>query len=374
MYLPQPLLPDLAIAFGVADTTVAGLVSVVTLAIAVGSPVLAVVSDRFGRKPLMVMATAAMVPAALACALAPSVTILYPLRAVQGALVAVVLSSGWAYLGEEFEPAVTRTMAGAFVASTVTGGVLSRWLGGGVGEVLGWRGAFVSVAVVASAASVWAARSLPASTHFAPSVDLASAVRDSLRHWTHPGLLRMYGIGFAIFFSFLGTFNALPFLLSGPPFDLSAAAIGAVYVTYLAGAVSSPLAARWSRRWSPRTVAAAAAVVTAAGHLVTWGRPLEGVMAGLTLLCFAHFIVQSTASAWVATTASRARAGASAHYLFSYYLGGSIGSLVSVAIWNRFGWGGVVVVGATMMLVAAGLALSTSRGVPRDGEIQAEPT
>lgn len=360
MYLPQPLLPDIARVLDAPATAVAIIVSAVPLGIALTSPFLAPLSDRFGRRPLLRIATFGLVPANLACAVAPDLPTLLVLRALEGSLIAVILSSGLAYLGEEFDREIATGLAGLFIASTATGGVLSRVLGGAVGDAFGWRAAFVASAAVSALAGIALLRLLPAARGFRAASGAREAFRASLRHWRDPDLRRLYLVGFAIFFSFLGLFNALPYHLAAPPYGLAAGTIGLVYVVYLVGAASSMLTRRWIA-WAgaPRALSLAL-VLTATAHLATTVVPLAALVAVLAGLCGVHFLAQSSASGLVATRATTARAGASSYYLFAYYLGGSIGSVVSVALVRSVGWPAVAVTDA-LVLVAAALAAATLR-------------
>lgn len=360
MYLPQPLLPDIARALAAPATAVAAIVSAVPLGIALTSPLLAPLSDRFGRRPLLQIATFGLVPANLACAVAPDLGTLLIVRGLEGAFIAIILSSGLAYLGEEFDREVATGLAGLFIASTAMGGVLSRVLGGAVGDAFGWRAAFVASAIVSVAAGIALLRLLPPAQRFRAATGAREAFRASLRHWQNPDLRRLYLVGFAIFFSFLGLFNALPYHLAGEPYGLAAGAIGLVYVVYIVGVASSTMTRRWLA-WAgaPRGLALALAF-TAVAHLATTAAPLAALLMALAGLCGVHFLAQSSASGLVTTRATIARAGATSNYLFAYYLGGSIGSLVSVALMRSVGWSAVAIVDA-LILVLAAVAAATLR-------------
>ena len=68
-----------------------------------------------------------------------------------------------------------------------------------------------------------------------------------LRHLRNPRLLATYAVGFGTLFNFIALFTYVNFLLAAPPFNLSPTLLGAIFVTYLAGAVAV-LVARPRRR------------------------------------------------------------------------------------------------------------------------------
>jgi len=293
-----------------------------------------------------------MVPVTLGCSLAPNLAILLACRGLQGVLVAIILANAWAYLGEELGHRFTGHAAGALIAVTVTGGVVSRLLGGTAGDVFGWRGAFLASAAICLLTATFMVMSLPGSRNFRPARGWGIAVRGSLAHWRHRDLRNLYILGFALFFSFLGVFNGLPFVLEAEPYSLSPTQIGLIYLTYLAGIASSMIAGPISALLGTRRVLIMAGVATAAAHAASAVRSLDWIVVTLLVLCFSHFLAQSISSGMVASTAQKMRAGASAHYLFAYYFGGSVGSVSAVAIWQVFGWTLVAVVNAGIVLLA----------------------
>ena len=95
--------------------------------------------------------------------------------------------------------------------------------------------------------------------------------------------------------------------------------------------------------------------VLAAGIALTAVRPLVGVLCGMAVLTGAFFAAHSTASGWVGRRATRHRAQASALYLLSYYLGGSLLGSAGGLAWNHARWSGVA--GFTLLLTVTGLLL-----------------
>ena len=53
-----------------------------------------------------------------------------------------------------------------------------------------------------------------------------------------------FAIGFGILCTQVATFTSVTFYLSAPPFGLSTAALGWLFITYLVGAVLTPIAGR----------------------------------------------------------------------------------------------------------------------------------
>lgn len=361
MYLPQPILPLLAEDFGVSASSAGLLISALVLSVAFMSLIVAPLSDRIGRKPVLVGCSLLLALPSLACALAADFGHLVVMRFLQGALVPGVLASSVAYLTEEFAPRQVPVLVGGYISATVVGGMTSRLLSGAVSELLSWRWAFGVSSLFSLTIGLVLLVFLPSSNHFRAAKDLRGAYRGMAAHLRDKRLVGGYLVGSLLFFAFLGLFTYLPFHLAGPPYRFSPLWIGLVFLVYGAGAVSSPLAGRLARRFKFWQVLAVALLVTLLANLLTVMPSTAILIGALLLLCFANFVVQSTATAFVAATAEFERAGANALYLFFYYVGGSLGGFLPGLLWPLFGWGGVLALTVTSLALATVVALTLCR-------------
>jgi YNFM family putative membrane transporter len=366
MYVTQPILPLLSEEFGVGAARAGLTVSAVVLAIAVASTAYGPLSDALGRRRVMAGATTLLSLATVACALAPSFGALVALRAVQGALVPGMTAVSVAYAGDRFRERDLPAVVGGVIGASVVGGLLGRVLAGGIAARLGWRAAFVVFGVLTALAALLLARGL---------VDGAARERRGLRaawagmlgHLRDPRLAGAYVVGGALFFGWIGIFTYLPYHLAAPPYSLSTAAISSVYLVYAAGVLSASVAGRLSGRVRPRTLIAVGLLVEAAGMAVLLAGPLPLVVAGLVVMVLGTFTAQAIAPAFVNVTATSAKGGASALYLTSYYVGGTLGSALPGLALQAAGWPGVVLSCAAAVGIAfAANALLCGR-VPKGG-------
>jgi DHA1 family bicyclomycin/chloramphenicol resistance-like MFS transporter len=184
LYLPS--LPDMGRAFGVASSQVQLTLSVFLLGFAVGQLLYGPLSDRRGRRPVLLASIAIYCVASLICTFAPSVGILIAARFLQaiGAAGAIVLAravvrdlySG-ARAGKELS-IMGAIMAIAPITGPVVGGVLHT--------LFGWRSSFAALLVCGLVLGWMAWRKLPETLKYpAPEVPSLSAMlrvyRDLLR-------------------------------------------------------------------------------------------------------------------------------------------------------------------------------------------------
>jgi YNFM family putative membrane transporter len=239
-------------------------------------------------------------------------------------------------------------------------------LAGAIAAQLGWRAAFVAFAAVTAVAAALLWRGL-ADGGARERRGLAAAWAGMVAHLRDPRLVGAYLVGGALFFGWIGIFTYLPFHLSAPPYGLSTGAVSSVYLVYAAGVLASPVAGRLSGRVPPRRLIAVGLVVAAAGMAILLARPLPLVVLGLVVLVLGTFTAQAVAPAFVNVTATRAKGGASALYLTSYYVGGTLGSVLPGLALQAAGWRGVVLCCAAAVGVALLADAFLCGRVPRGG-------
>ena len=364
LYAPQALLPELARSFGVTPAGSTLAISISTGALAVGLLVLGPVSDRRGRTPVLHASLAAAALLAVLLALAPAWWVLLVLRALQGFALAGLPAVAVAYLREELHTSVSARAIGLYVSGTAIGGLTGRLLSGFLTDLGGWRTALGGAAVLAVGCAVAVRVLLPASRRFAPVVRQGPLLRQLAAGFTDPALLALYGVAALLMGGFVAVYNAGTFRLEGPPYDLTPALAGLVFLAYLLGSVSSPVAGSLAERFGRRAVVPCTVAVMGAGVAVTLASPLWAVVVGLCVLTVGFFAAHGVASGWVAVRAQaggRAVGQAASLYSFWYYVGSSVGGTVGGRAWQQAGWSGVVLLAGGCAAAALVLSLLLGR-------------
>lgn len=353
LYPPQSLLPLFTAEFAAGPAAVSLTLSVTTLAVAIVAPFAGLLADRIGRRKIIVAAIFLMVlPTALA-ATANSLETLLLWRALQGLLLPPIFAIAVAYIGEEWPAEEVAPVLGVYTAGSVLGGFLGRFIAGLAAEHFGWRGAFLVLAGIELIGALVAARFLPPERRFVAAAGFASAIATMLRHFRNARILATFAIGFAILFSFVALFTYVSFHLAAPPYSLSPAAIGSIFVVYLLGVVTTPLSARWVGRLGRRRLAGMAAALWCAAIALTLAPSLPLILAGLALAAACGFICQTLSQGFLATAATAGKSSAIGLYVTIYYIGGSAGALAPAPAYAAFGWPGVV---ALVIAVVAAMA------------------
>lgn len=141
------LFPHIKAAWHLSDKELGGLVSIISIVVAVGSVPVALMADRVSRvKSVVVMATTWSL-ATISCMFAGSYAQLFAARALVGAGEAGYGSVGAALISSLFPKRLRGALLGGFFAAASLGSVIGVVLGGVIAAHWGWKAAFGVVGV-----------------------------------------------------------------------------------------------------------------------------------------------------------------------------------------------------------------------------------
>lgn len=358
LYCVQPLMPLLSHEFALTAAQSSMVLSVSTGALALSLLASSAISERLGRKPLMVTAMAVAAVMTLLCAFAHNYAQLLVMRALLGAVLGGMPAIAMAYLGEEIEPTSLGLSMGLYISGSAFGGMAGRVITSVLSDHFSWRAALAAVGVAGMYAAFEFWRSLPASRHFTPSTGGWRALPAGFKqHLSDQGLPWLFALAFLLMGAFVSLYNYIAYRLLGAPFTLSQSLVGAVSFFYLLGIYSSVWAGRLADRYGRRNVLWMMAIIMFSGLLLTLSNWLPLILTGVAVFTYGFFATHSVASSWVGRRAASNKALASALYLFFYYLGSSVVGSATGIMWGRAAWPGVVAVLSCSLLLALVVAL-----------------
>ncbi|MEY4763868.1 MAG: hypothetical protein RI907_541 [Pseudomonadota bacterium] len=183
--LNLPSVPVMARELGLSPVEAQGSFLAYLLGFALGQLPSGSLSDRLGRRPVLVWAAGLYTVAAAAGALANGAAVLLLSRVVLGLSVAAMMVAGRAAIRDGFEPeAGEQALAKAFTGMGISA-VLAGALGGELARLLPWRSVMALLAVAGLALWVWTWLRFRPVEHRAAAASTphgASALREILRH------------------------------------------------------------------------------------------------------------------------------------------------------------------------------------------------
>lgn len=363
LYWPQSLLPMMTRHWQISAGTASSLVSLGTLAMALMLIPASVLSDRLGRRRVMLPAMILASLLTVAMSWATSFHHLLLLRFAAGVLLAGLPAVAMTYLAEEIEaPALTGAM-GLYVSGTAIGGMSGRLLSASAAETWGSDAAAGVVGLSGLLAALAFGACLPPSRHFQPRPPPWSpAGRATWRRvLLRPVLWRWWLIGFLLLGCFVSLYNVIGFRLELPPFEWGPLALGSLFLLYVFGGAASAAAGRLSRRWGEGPLLQTLWLAMMVGVVLTLSHQLIALIAGMAIFTLGFFAAHALASTAVGRAAEGQQSLASSLYLTCYYAGASLlGPVVSHA-WQGQDWGGVVLLLVMALLVGASLSHVATR-------------
>jgi len=353
LYAPQSLLPTLTQEFGAAPRDISLTMTATAVAIAISAPFAGAMADLLGRKRVIVAAILLLTIPTLMIAQSSSLHALIFWRFVQGLVLPPIFTVVVAYIGEEWPPAEATGITGLYMSATSIGGFSGRFFSGVLADTIGWRNGFIVFACFLLACGLAVAAILPRERNFVRSEGIAASARDMLGHLKNPRLLAIYAVGFGTLFNFVALFTYVGFLLAAPPYNLSPTLIGAIFVTYLVGAVAVLWLGRAVARFGRRTLVIGAIGIWMCGALLMLVPSLWAILCGLAVAAGCGFVTQATSTSSVALTAETGRTAAIGLYATCFYIGGGLGAILPGLTWSIAGWPGCVAMVIAMQILMA---------------------
>lgn len=301
-----PSLPVMAQALGSSEAAMTAVLSLFLAVFALAQLIVGPLSDRLGRRPVVLGGLLVFVFGSLVCALAGDLPLLLVGRALQAVGVAAASVLARAAARDRFEGAQLAALLGRIMVVMAAAPGFSPLLGGLVQAAWGWRALF-AVLVIAGIALAAAYVSIVGETlpverrRHQPAGALARGYVVLLgdARFMRPALATAAILG--ALFAFFGT---APLVLA-KGFGFSALQVGlffatSVFVVFAAGQT----APRWSARWGSAAVLRLGAALAAAGGLamlVSSGAGLVGFAASVALFLFGMGLVSPTGAALALT-------------------------------------------------------------------------
>lgn len=355
-----PLLVDISRDLGISLGQAGLLAMAAAVPQALFSPFSGLLSDRLGRKPLIVLAFGSVGVLSFAAALAPGFVTLAAIRFAAGLLGSLAPTSLMASVGDLFAAERRARAMGWFNMGFSFAAIGGVPIMAAVGGALGWRWAFAAIGCVMLllAGSVW--RWFP---RIPPTASGTSVFATYRAVWGVPRLLNLLGANLMerSLFGMIAIYLPAFFMLS---FHMSAVGVAPVLALVAVGAIAgNVLGGRLGDRVNKPGIFVTAQIVSAGLGLALFGAGLRFAPAALlaTVLTLCNSASRPAFLAYGSELAPRQRGALFGLIAMTNQSGLVIGSAVGAAAIGGGGYRGMALAALAQGVLAAGLALPLVR-------------
>lgn len=261
--------------------------------------------------------------------------LLLTIRGLQGMAIPAILTSLVSYISftaprEDVQSAIAR-----YIAATILGGFLGRFLSGLFTDFFGWRFFFFVLGLLL----IWGfflLRTLEKDANLEYSRPKLGEVAELVKQ---PQFFWLYCTIFSVFFVFAGLLNFLPFELKALNPSFRETGIGFMYFGYVMGILVSLNVRRLISLFGLETRVAMAGlflyIIGICGFMIPDHRTM---FLAMFVFCTGMFMAHSLLSGYINTLAKSKKGIANGVYISFYYLGGTIGSFAPGVLYEHFGW------------------------------------
>lgn len=360
IYYNQPLLDMMRRDLGVSEFH-ANFISVITQAgYALGLLFIIPLGDLCHRKKIILTNFTLLIMSLTAIALSGNIYATWAASLVTGAC--SMIPQIFVPIASEFsEPERKGRNVGVVISGLLTGILASRVVSGLVGDAIGWRGMYLIAAALMAVCAVAVVKTLP---DISPTFNgsYAKLMRSVLSLVAGHPALRVYSARAGLAFgSFLALWSCLAFKMGQAPFHADSDVVGMLGLCGVAGAVTASFVGRWVKSVGIRrfNYIGCALMLAAWASLYFCGDSYGGIISGILLIDIGMQCIQLSNQTSIFDVCPSASNRVNTIFMTTYFIGGSLGTLLAGTGWELWGWAGVAAVGALLTLASLSLTLLT---------------
>jgi predicted MFS family arabinose efflux permease len=354
IYYCQPLLGRFADYFDVSDNAASWVNICSQLGYGLGIFLIVPLGDRMIRRKLLTYMVGAAAVLLAGAALAPNIYVLYAFSLLVGAssTACQVFVPLAAHLATDSNRG---RVIGTVMGGLLSGILLSRTLSGFVADAWGWRSIYWIAAGLMLLTSLLIYRFIPTEQP-AFKGSYRSLLQSLWALLRQEKLARQSSwIGACLFGSVAVFWSTLAFFLEKPPFSYSLATIGLFGIVGMAGALISPQAGRMADQRGSLFPMRIGLILMVLGYglLFLSTQSIFWLIGGIVLIDMGLQLAHIPNLSRMSSLAPEARTRLNTIYMTSFFIGGTIGSVVGSIAWGAYGWTGVCVTGLLFAILGA---------------------
>lgn len=335
LYAAQPIQPVFQQEFALSKLQATLFTTLMMMPLGVAPLFYGYVLEIFSAKFLVRGAILALGVLEVMFSMAGSYLSLLLIRAVQGLMIPAILTSLMSYISYSSSRENVQHVIARYIAATIMGGFLGRFLSGLFADIFGWRFFFFMLGLFLML-GFFLLNNLEKNIKLQyerPNLDQAASLfRDGRYRWLFLAI-------FCIFFVFSALMNFLPFELKRMNPSLGEAGIGLMYLGYSMGILVSMSTRKIISYFGSEPDAILAGIgIFFLGTMSFLFENYQVMFVGMFVFCAGLFMAHSLLSGFVNKLSQDNKAIANGVYISFYYMGGTMGSFLPGIFYEHFGW------------------------------------
>jgi predicted MFS family arabinose efflux permease len=331
MRIGDPMLVVLGQEFQVSTGEASGVVSVFAVVYGLMQLFYGPLGERFGKLRVVSLAVTACALFSAITALSVNLPMLLVMRGLMGAAAAGIIPLSMAWVGDQVPYERRQETLAKLMSATVIGMMSGLWFGGFAADTLGWRSAFVLLAVMFAwpALLLWRARQKAPAPAATQPPSLIASFRLTGQLLGTPRVRLILSVTAAEGALVFGALAFMPTHLH-QQYGLSVVAAGSVMMLYgVGGLLYSQMARRWLAWLGERGLVRTGAILVTVGLLVlAWGSGVWLGMMACLMTGLGFYMLHNTLQVQATQMAPAARGSAVTLFACSLFFGQSTGVLL----------------------------------------------
>lgn len=355
VYITTPLVGMFASEFHVTQTIATWTSSIFSLFYATGFLIFGPLSDRYGRKRIIVFGLCILSVVTLLIGFTTEFHLLVLLRGVQGLVSATFAPAALAYVFDVFPKKRLVTTIGFISFGFLTAGIFGQVVAGVVAQLFSWNMVFIFFAVMYFLSIIAVSLLLPNTENHMMNVTIRHYLKQTKKIFSQKNFILCYIITLMLLLTFIGMYTMFGDYLSNPTFNLSSKEILLIRATGLFGMILSPFTGVFVKKYGLLRMLKIGLATSAIGLL------LIGLSSNLFIIvCMSVVYVAGISLTFpaimtlVGELGGSTRATAASFYTFILFIGATLGPIITIAVMQAGSY--LLTFGILGLLVAIGFA------------------
>ena len=365
MFYIQPIEPLITSSYHISSSTTAVLAMLVQVSYALGLLFLVPLGDAFNRYKFLQVMELISIIALLVAAIAPNFWI-FGLAVIIIGLTSIGRQIIIPYIDYLTPVKKQGPILGAMISGMLTGILFARTFSGIIATVLGWHMVYGLAALINLILVIFIHYWVPDDPRKITESKKYSEIIASLpRLFKKYKYLRGSSLNAFCMFGIANLFwSTLAFLLA-KYYGYDSAVAGSMGLLGIVSIFAAPFIGRMVDKYSPRTNIQISWWFGVIAYIIfaIFTRSIYMLMIGIVILDLSTQFSQVTNQAIIQSLSRKSNSRNNSIFMFSYFLGGSLGTLIGIDVWGHFGWYGVIV--SAVIFLAIALINYFWHGVPK---------